>query len=408
VVLMTFQALAKINLAILLITILIPSRTAWTAFSFSLTPPLRTRICQQHQQPTKLQQQQESAFLRPYQHSRYSSVLSATTTGTTTKDNYFFMLACADQTKDCFRGKTVLLTGANGGLGRELALQLALCGAATLILSGRNEASLQAVAEECKRVAPTTTTTATGGLTVHVVPCDLSNRESVLKLGQSALQLCNHQSSPTTTTGGESGSGVIDVLINNGGVSSRSTFLDTQLEVDERVMQINFFSGVALAKALVPGMVEQNKGGKIIWISSVQGLVGIPSRTSYAASKFAVQGYCEGLRAELATAGVSVHVASPGYICTNLSTSAVTGDGSNYGRMDETTANGADPKEVAVTILDSVAQGSADFVVAANFSAKAAIWLRLLCPGILQSMLVKRFEKSQGQVAAAAAKDKNA
>jgi dehydrogenase/reductase SDR family member 7B len=403
---MTFHALAEITLAIVLISILLPSPTPWTAFSFSLKPPLSPRTRQQ--KPTQQQQQQESTFLRPYQHSRYSAVLSATTTGTTTKDNYFFMLECADQTKDCFRGKTILLTGANGGLGRELALQLALCGATTLILSGRNEASLQAVAEECQRVAATTTTTG-GGLTVHVVPCDLSNRDSVLKLGQSALQLCNNQSSSSSTTREGGGVVVVDVLINNGGVSSRSTFLDTQLEVDERVMQINFFSGVALAKALVPGMVEHQKGGKIIWISSVQGLVGIPSRTSYAASKFAVQGYCEGLRAELATAGVSVHVASPGYIRTNLSTSAVTGDGSNYGKLDETTANGADPKEVAVTILDSVAKGTADFVVAANFSAKAAIWLRLLCPGILQSMLVKRFQKSQGQVAAAVAeKDKNA
>ena len=68
--------------------------------------------------------------------------------------------------------------------------------------------------------------------------------------------------------------------------------------------------------------------------------VGLPSRTSYAASKFAVQGYCESLRAELATSGVSVHVASPGYIRTNLSMSAITGDGEAYGKMDDTTANG--------------------------------------------------------------------
>ena len=110
-------------------------------------------------------------------------------------------------------------------------------------------------------------------------------------------------------------------------------------------------------------MVE-NKSGKVIWISSVQGLIGIPSRTSYAvslslvaksvsgvadnlvfcviekkASKFAVQGYCEGLRAEMASSGVTIHVASPGYILTGLSLAALTGDGKPHGQMDETTVS---------------------------------------------------------------------
>ena len=172
------------------------------------------------------------------------------------------------------------------------------------------------------------------------------------------------------------------------------TFWIPNWEVDERVMQINFFAGAALAKALVPNMVT-NQSGKIIWISSVLGLIALPSRTSYAASKFAVQGYCESLRAELASSGVTVHVISPGYIRTNLSLSALTGDGTAHGQMDENLANGADPKDVAVQLLNAVASGRGDFVVAAPTSSKIAIWLRLLCPGILQKMLVKRFEKSQ-------------
>lgn len=152
--------------------------------------------------------------------------------------------------------------------------------------------------------------------------------------------------------------------------------------------------------------------------------MGIPNRSSYAASKFAVQGYCEALRAEVATSGVSVHVASPGYIRTNLSRSAITGDGGKYGQMDKTTANGtcvcvivslsmdklphttccsffflfcagADPNDVAVEVLQRVAQGKADFIVAATTSARAAIWLRFFFPSFLNSMLVKRYEKSQ-------------
>ena len=124
-------------------------------------------------------------------------------------------------------------------------------------------------------------------------------------------------------------------------------------------------------------------------------IVGIPNRTSYAASKFAVQGYCEALRAELASDGITVHVASPGYIRTNLSNAAITGDGSLYGKTDDTTANGSDPDLVAVEILDGVAEGKADMIVAASVSARLAIWLRFLAPSLLQSLLVKRFDKSR-------------
>lgn len=160
-------------------------------------------------------------------------------------------------------------------------------------------------------------------------------------------------------------------------------------------MQINFFSGAAFAKALIPGMVSQ-QSGKVIWISSVQGLVGIPNRSSYAASKFAVQGYTESIRGELKSSGVTVHTVSPGYIRTNLSNSAITGDGTAYGKTDATTAAGADPTHVAVEILDRIVSGGEeDFTIAATFSAVAAVYLRTLCPGLLRGLLVKRFEKSK-------------
>ena len=156
--------------------------------------------------------------------------------------------ACSEKTAKIFSGSTVLLTGAAGGLGRAFALQLAHCKAHTLVLSGRNEDGLRSLEKECKDIFPEIVT--------HVITCDLSDKASVADLSERALNVCHHR---------------VDVLINNGGVSSRSRFLDTKLDVDEKVMQINFFAGVALAKALVPGMVERGHG-KIIWISSVQGL----------------------------------------------------------------------------------------------------------------------------------------
>lgn len=215
------------------------------------------------------------------------------------------------------RGQNVLVTGASGGLGRALALQMAHAYARTLILSGRNADALCIVADECHSIHP--------DIVTHVLTADLASPEAVQQLATKTLEVT-------------SGRGV-DILINNGGISSRSRFVDTTLEVDQQLMQVNFFAGVALAKAILPGMIERGHG-KLIWISSVQGLMGIPNRTSYAASKFAVQGYCEALRGEVATAGVTVHVASPGYIRTNLSRSAITGNGRPHGQMDASTASG--------------------------------------------------------------------
>lgn len=175
------------------------------------------------------------------------------------KDQNYQMVLLSQACFNTFSGKSVLLTGASGGLGSALARQLASCQVEALILSGRKKDELNKIAKECQILSTSTK--------IHIVTCDLADKESVLKLGEEALELC----------------GTIDVLINNGGVSSRSDFLDTKLEVDERIMQINFFSGASLAKLLVPKMI-QNESGKIIWISSVQGLIGIPSRTSYAVS----------------------------------------------------------------------------------------------------------------------------
>jgi dehydrogenase/reductase SDR family protein 7B len=118
-----------------------------------------------------------------------------------------------------------------------------------LILSGRDERALVEVRGACER-----NIVGEGGR-VEIVPCDLSDAANVERLADESLRLAN---------------GVIDVLINNGGISSRSSFLDTTLDVDMRLMRVNFFSGVALAKGLVPAMVGKG-GGRVVWISSVQG-----------------------------------------------------------------------------------------------------------------------------------------
>jgi dehydrogenase/reductase SDR family protein 7B len=131
-----------------------------------------------------------------------------------------------------------------------------------------------------------------------------------------------------------------------GGVSSRSLAEDMDWEVDERIMLVNYLGPVALTKAVLPGMIE-SRSGSIVGVSSVQGLVGLPGRTAYSASKHAMHGFFDGLRAEVASRGVSVTLLCPGYVRTALSENAVTADGGKHGEMDETTAKGMDPDALA-------------------------------------------------------------
>ena len=276
-------------------------------------------------------------------------------------------------TISAYSGKTVFLTGATGGLGRALALELAQCQVAHLLLSARKLNALEEVAQECQQLSSSSST-----LKIDLLVCDLSDPASVAATAEKALTVVSK----------------VDVLIHNGGVSSRSRFVDTALDVDAQVMQINFLAGAALAKAFVPGMIASKNNGKIIWISSLQGLLGIPNRSSYAASKFAVQGYTESIRAELYSSGVTVHTVSPGYIRTNLSNAAMVGDGTNYGKTDPTTAAGADPADVARQVLARIARGEMDFTIASTLSSVVAMVLRFFFPGLLRWLLVKRYEKS--------------
>jgi dehydrogenase/reductase SDR family member 7B len=352
-----------------------------------------------------------------------------------------------------FAGKNVLITGASSGLGRSLALQLAQYGGVhTLLLSARSVTTLQEVAQECYALQASQTGHSGRhqhqhhSLTIHILPADLADPESVQQLAQQALDHCRKNSNNSSSNNDNSNSnsdnithktntGRIDVLINNGGVSSRSRFVDTSIAIDQQILQINFLAGAALAKMLVqqhyhsvddptnnnnddskndhdgipttrstrpttpPDRTSRATRGRIIWISSVQGKIGIPHRSSYAASKFAVQGYCECIRSELYTDGILVHCISPGYIQTNLSRSALTGTGQRHGQLDVTTAQGQSPHVVATTILNQVVVRPAmDCMVASGWSATIAIAMRWWCPRFLQQLLVRRYQKSIGVI----------
>jgi short-subunit dehydrogenase len=134
----------------------------------------------------------------------------------------------------------------------------------------------------------------------------------------------------------------VDVVVNNAGISQRSRAVETRLDVEKALFDVNYFGTVELTRHLLPHFLER-KSGHIVVISSVVGKLGTPIRTSYAASKHALHGYFDSLRAELDGTGISVSLVCPGYIRTEVSVNAVGPDGTKYGKMDVNQERGMDP-----------------------------------------------------------------
>ncbi|MBN3281342.1 DRS7B reductase, partial [Polyodon spathula] len=187
--------------------------------------------------------------------------------------------------------------------------------------------------------------------------------------------------------------GHVDILINNAGISYRGTILETDIQVHKQVMDINYFGAVALTKALLPSMV-QRRSGHIAVVSSVQGKIAIPFRSAYAASKHATQAFFDCLRAEVEQFGIEVSVFSPGYIRTNLSVNAVTGNGSNYNVLDKNTAEGRDPHDIAMVMLNCMSRKKKD-VLLAGVLPTLAVYFRTLCPSLFFIIMASRARKER-------------
>lgn len=136
------------------------------------------------------------------------------------------------------------------------------------------------------------------------------------------------------------------------------------------------------------------KQGHIVFISSIQGLIAIPERSAYAASKHALQAFSDSLRAEVTKSNILVTTISPGYIKTNLSVNALTGSGSSYGQVDETTENGYSSEHVAQKIIKAVVEKSKEEVIS-PFVPKVAILLRKYFPSLYFMIMAHRFQKNQ-------------
>jgi short-subunit dehydrogenase len=209
--------------------------------------------------------------------------------------------------------KVIWLTGASSGIGEALAYELAKKGC-KLILSARRKEELERVKKNCVTEAQ---------LAIQILPLDLSQPDSLEPSTQAAIQLFGH----------------VDILINNGGISQRSLVRETSLEVYRRIMEVNFFGAIALTKYILPHFVSR-RTGQIATLSSVAGKLGTPYRSGYAASKHALHGFFDAVRAEHFKDNITVTMLCPGIIHTPISYSALTGDGTPLNKMDNLQATG--------------------------------------------------------------------
>lgn len=259
-----------------------------------------------------------------------------------------------------YKDKVVWVTGATSGIGEALVLEFAKRGA-KLVLSARRELELKAVAEKAK---------ANGAADVWVQPLDLADNSTLIPAVERVLEQA----------------GRVDVLMNNGGISQRSKALDTPLEVDRRIMEIDFFGTVALTKAVLPQMLA-NGGGHIGVTSSLVGKFGSPYRSAYAAAKHALHGFYDSLRAELHDQGLKVTIFCPGFIKTEISVNALTGSGQKLGEMDDAQANGMSASECARRMVKAMSQGRNEVYIGGK--ERMGIYVKRLFPNLFARIIRK-------------------
>ena len=244
-----------------------------------------------------------------------------------------------------FQGTVAWITGASSGIGAALARAVAARGAA-VVLSGRNRAALDDLAGTI------------AGETL-VLPFEVTDHAAM------------HAAADAAWDWAAARGGGIGMLINNAGISQRSLAIDTAYDVYDRIVAVDLMAPIALTQALLPRMVARGTG-RIVMISSVAGKVGVPMRTAYCAAKFGLIGYADALRSEIVAQGLQVHVVTPGSVRTGVSRNALTADGSPRGTSDRAIENGLDPDAVAATMLDRIAAGEREIILATGIEEQMA------------------------------------
>lgn len=251
------------------------------------------------------------------------------------------------------------ITGASSGIGKSLAIKLAKQNA-KLILSSRNTSDLNAVKSACKTPE-----------NIFVLPLDLEDYENL----------------SLKTTKAINAFGKIDVLVNNGGISQRSLAKETSLEVDKKLMNINYLGTVSLTKTLLPHFLKNNSGHFVV-TTSIVGKIGTPMRSSYAATKHALHGFFDSLRAEVFKENIKVTLICPGFVQTNISKNALTGNGNPQQILDTATANGIHPDRFASLMIKAIKKEKEEVYIG-GLKEKTGIYLKRFFPLLLSKMIRK-------------------
>lgn len=260
--------------------------------------------------------------------------------------------------------KVVLITGATSGIGKALALAFGQAGA-VVVITGRNQQNLQLTAQELRAQH----------ITHLALQADVSQEKD-----------CENMVAETVKQFGK-----LDILINNAGISMRALFLNLELEVIRKVMEINFFGTVYATKFALPHIIKTK--GSVIGISSIAGYRGLPGRTGYSASKFAMHGFLETLRTELMPLGVHVMVACPGFTSSNIRNTALAANGQAQGESPRDEGTMMSAEEVAHLILKATRHRKRDLVMTTQ--GKLTVFLNKWLPGLTDRLVLNHFKKEK-------------
>ncbi len=257
-----------------------------------------------------------------------------------------------------FEGKIAWITGASSGLGEALARALAARGA-SVVLSARREEMLRGVQAACAHPERH-----------YVLPLDLAAPEAAAPAALRVRERYGH----------------VDLLIHNAGLSQRAFAVDTQFSVDQYLLAVNFLGPVALTKQVLPGMIARGSG-QLVVISSLLGKFGAAGRSSYSASKHALHGFFDSLRAELAGAGVSVTLVCPGFIATDSSRNALAGNGQPHGKLDDQQWDAASPADCARKIVSAIARRKPEIYLVGP--ERLAVLGSRIAPGLFRRVMAR-------------------
>ncbi len=263
------------------------------------------------------------------------------------------------------KNNVVLITGGTSGIGLACALEFGRAGARVAI-TGRDMAKLTAASAALTAA----------GIEHRAIQADVGSVEAA-----------NKAVADTITAFGK-----LDVLINNAGLSMRAKFADVDVKVLEHLMQTNFFGTVYTTKAALPHLLASK--GTIVGISSIAGFRGLPGRTGYSASKFAMNGFLEALRTELLPEGVNVLTAAPGFTASNIRRTALLANGQTQNDTPRDEEKMMSSEEVARHLREAVAQRKRTLVLTAQ--GKLTVFLNKWIPGLTDKLVLANFRKEEG------------